>query len=136
MNDCIFCKIVKGEVPCHKIYEDENVLAFLDINPASRGHTLVLPKKHFRSFIHMNEKEYLEFMKSFQKVAKGISKYTEDFNVIQNNGKEAGQVVEHLHFHIIPRRTGDGLHLGTWRSTTDTEIEKVRDVLKNLINSL
>jgi histidine triad (HIT) family protein len=133
MNDCVFCKIVRGEIPCYKVYEDSNCLAFLDINPASRGHVLVVPKKHFKSFIYMSEKEYIEFMKSFQHIGKGMAKYSEDFNVVQNNGKEAGQVVEHLHFHIIPRRAGDGLHLGAWRSQQDHDIEKVQTVIKSLL---
>ncbi len=109
-SECVFCKIVKGEIPCHKIWEDENFLAFLDIEPAGEGHTLVIPKKHFRTLLDV-EKEYSsKFIKFLQKVGKIlIEKYKSDgFNIVLNNGKSAGQVVEHVHFHILPRKQGDG----------------------------
>jgi len=112
MEDCIFCKIVKGEIPSYKLFENEHVLAFLDIMPASEGHSLVIPKKHFENLMDVPEKELEETMKIVQKVAKAVMKAThaEGFNVIQSNYRAAGQVVPHLHFHIIPRNEDDGNH--------------------------
>ncbi|MEX0920480.1 MAG: HIT family protein [Candidatus Pacearchaeota archaeon] len=113
MVECIFCKIVKGDVPTEKIYEDSNFVAFADANPVAEGHTLVIPKKHFETILDLDEeiaKGYLGFVK---KVAEDLlKKYnSEGFNVVVNNGKSAGQVVNHVHFHIIPRKKGDGLKI-------------------------
>ncbi|MFH0814846.1 MAG: HIT family protein [Candidatus Falkowbacteria bacterium] len=104
--DCLFCKIIKGEIPCHKIYEDADVFAFLDINPVSQGHTLVLPKKHFKGLLDSDAETLSKIMAAAQKIARAIGKA---FNLIQNNGAAAGQVIDHLHFHIIPRNESDGL---------------------------
>ena len=133
MNSCVFCKIVSGEIPAQKVYEDAQSIAFLDINPASRGHTLVVPKTHHELLSQMPEKEFLSFMKSVQKVVKGLMKYSDAVNVLQNNGKDAGQLVAHVHFHIIPRRPGDGLHIGAWRSAHDPDIEKVQKTIQSLL---
>ena len=110
-DDCVFCKMVAGQIPVTKIYEDEVVLAFLDIGPISDGHTLVIPTQHFEK-LHDCPAELLGQVGSrlgriARAVAAGIS--SDGYNVLCNNGRAAGQVVEHLHFHIIPRNTGDGL---------------------------
>ncbi|MHC4622501.1 MAG: HIT family protein [Planctomycetota bacterium] len=110
-NDCIFCKMVAGEVPVTKIYEDEVVLAFLDIGPVSDGHTLVIPKQHFER-LHDCPAELLEQVASrLGKIAKAVrvGMNSDGYNVLCNNGRAAGQLVEHLHFHIIPRSSGDGV---------------------------
>ena len=109
-DDCIFCKIVKGEFPCDKIFENENFLAFLDKNPAGEGHTLIIPKKHFNTFLDVDKKYSSEFMGFLQEVGEILlKKYeAEGFNVILNNGSAAGQEVNHVHFHILPRKDGDG----------------------------
>ena len=133
MNSCVFCKILSGEIPAQKVYEDMHALAFLDINPASRGHTLVIPKQHYELLSHMPEKDYTNFMQSIHKIVKGLMKYSESMNILQNNGKDAGQLVPHVHFHIIPRRPGDGLHIGAWRSTHDSDIEKVQKTIQSLL---
>ena len=105
MEDCIFCKIIKGEIPCYKIYEDEYTLAFLDIAKDHYGHTLVIPKKHFVNVLDC-DKEYLQkVILTVQKIAKH---YVDNcgfmgVNVLNANGAEAQQSVFHLHFHIIPR---------------------------------
>jgi len=109
--DCIFCKMVAGEMPAEKIYEDEIVLAFLDIGPVSDGHTLVIPKQHFER-LHDCPAELLgEVACRLRRIAEAIAGAMESdgYNLLCNNGRAAGQLVEHLHFHIIPRNMGDGV---------------------------
>jgi len=110
-DDCIFCKIVAGQIPFTKFYEDEVVLSFLYIGPLSDGHTLVIPKRHFEK-LHDCPPEFLGRLGSrLGKIAKAVAAgmNSEGYNMLCNNGRAAGQLVEHLHFHIIPRNTGDGL---------------------------
>ncbi len=114
-DDCIFCKMAAGEVPVTKIFEDDAVLAFLDIAPLSDGHTLLIPKQHCRS-VHECPSDVLAAVASrLGEVARAVAvaMNAQGYNVLSNNGRAAGQVVEHLHFHIIPRHIGDGL-LGSW----------------------
>jgi len=111
MEDCVFCKMVAGEIPVTKVYEDHAVLAFLDIGPVSDGHTLVIPKQHYAR-IHECDAEVLgQVGACVGKVAGAVVKAmgAEGYNVLCNNGRVAGQVVEHVHFHIIPRMAGDGV---------------------------
>jgi histidine triad (HIT) family protein len=110
-DDCIFCKMVAGQIPSVKVYEDEVVLAFLDIGPLSDGHTLVIPKQHFDK-LHECPAEVLgEVCSRLGKIAGAVSDAmgAEGYNLLCNNGRTAGQVVEHLHFHIIPRNSRDGV---------------------------
>jgi histidine triad (HIT) family protein len=105
--DCIFCKIAKGEIPSNKVYEDDKTLAFLDIGPVSKGHTLVIPKEHAEKLYELSDESSEALMKTIKRVSKAVEKtFNCDFNVLNNNGKRAGQLVEHVHFHIIPR-TGE-----------------------------
>jgi histidine triad (HIT) family protein len=109
--DCIFCKIVAGQIPSVKIYEDDDVLAFLDIGPLSDGHTLLIPKKHYAK-IHECPAELMAKVGAvLPKVAGAVfgAMGSEGYNVLCNNGRASGQLVEHIHFHIIPRNTGDGV---------------------------
>ncbi len=111
VDDCVFCKMVAGQIPVTKIYEDEVVLAFLDIGPISDGHTLVIPKQHFER-LHDCPGELLgQVGLCLGKIAKAVSAAmnSDGYNVLCNNGRAAGQLVEHLHFHIIPRNAGDGV---------------------------
>lgn len=110
-TDCIFCKIVSGEVGAHKVYETGDFLAFLDINPISKGHTIVIPKRHFSSLDEFPPELSDGLIRSLKKVSKAllISLQTSGFNIILNNGHIAGQVIPHIHFHIIPRFSNDGL---------------------------
>ncbi len=110
-KDCIFCKVAAGQIPCSKIYEDQNVLAFLDIGPISEGHTLVIPKEHCTK-VHNCRGELLSAVAAvLPKITAAVASATgaDGYNVLCNNGRAAGQLVEHLHFHIIPRKTGDGV---------------------------
>ena len=110
-DDCIFCKMVAGQIPVTKIYEDKVVLAFLDIGPLSDGHTLVIPKQHFEKLHDCPAELLSRFGSRLGKIAEAVAgaMNSEGYNVLCNNGRAAGQLVEHLHFHIIPRNTGDGV---------------------------
>jgi len=110
MDDCIFCKIVKGEIPSSKIYEDDFTIAFLDISPINKGHALVIPKKHFSDIHDLPVEEMRNVGAAVKKVADAIKAVTgaPGINVLQANGKEAGQEVMHFHAHIIPRFENDG----------------------------
>jgi histidine triad (HIT) family protein len=108
MQNCIFCKIAKNELEAYKIFENERVLCFLDIAPIADGHILVMPKEHFESVNDMPENEYIDLMKAIKKAADIIhSRLNTHYNIICNNGSRAGQIIPHVHFHILPRRDGD-----------------------------
>ena len=110
-NDCLFCAIAAGEIPSFKVYEDDLVLAYLDINPFSRGHTLVIPKKHSFGILDADDETLAAVIVRVKKVAAHVTAQLgcDGFNVLQNNGEAAGQTVKHVHFHIIPRWYGDPL---------------------------
>jgi histidine triad (HIT) family protein len=112
---CIFCKMVAGEIPVAKIYEDEVVLSFLDIGPLSDGHTLIIPKQHFEKLHDCPAELLSEVGSRLGKIAKAVTTAmnSDGYNVLCNNGIAAGQLVEHVHFHIIPRNIGDGV-FGRW----------------------
>jgi histidine triad (HIT) family protein len=115
MDNCIFCKIVKKELPCVKIYEDSNVLAFLDISPVNLGHTLVIPKKHFRNALDTPNKVILKLFKISKKIAKALRKSgAHGINISLNNEEASGQSVFHTHMHVIPRFLNDGHK--TWKN--------------------
>jgi len=103
MNDCIFCKIAKGEIPCNKVYEDETVLAFYDLNPAAKVHVLVIPKEHIANILEINEdnsKVVAHIFEVIGKLAKEL-KLERGFRVVSNCNEYAGQSVFHLHFHLL-----------------------------------
>lgn len=104
-NNCIFCAIAAGEIPSFKIYEDVDFLAYLDINPTSKGHTLVIPKAHSRGLLDTSDEMLGKLLATVKKVAAHIKSALpcDGFNIVQNNGAAAGQTVDHIHFHIIPR---------------------------------
>lgn len=104
MENCIFCKIVRGEIPSRKIYEDEKVLAFLDISPQSLGHTLVIPKKHFADIYEIDNEELCNLISSVKSISEHVKTVlkSDGIKIVQNNGVSAGQTVFHIHFHIIP----------------------------------
>ena len=110
-DDCIFCKMIAGQIPVTKIYEDEVILSFLDIGPISDGHTLVIPKQHFEK-LHECPAELLgQVFTRLGKIAGAVAAAmnSDGYNLLCNNGRAAGQLIEHLHFHIIARNAGDGL---------------------------
>lgn len=124
--DCIFCKIISGELPSSKVYEDEQVVAFLDIHPVRPGHTLVVPKAHCDDLMGCDPEVASHLMMAVQKVARSVVKATgaEGFNLGINNGRAAGQIIFHLHMHVIPRTEADGLRM--WGSQEYKEGEMFR----------
>jgi histidine triad (HIT) family protein len=129
--DCVFCKIIKGEIPAYKVYEDEFVLAILDINPLSKGHTLVIPKRHYARLTEMDERFYEGFMRGLQKVLRLIeSKLSKDYNIIVNQGKKANQEIEHLHVHIVPRYGQEQIFVWKTHKLTPEEAEEVLKKLR------
>lgn len=113
MPDTIFAKILRGEIPCHKVYEDDHVLAFLDINPQSRGHTLLIPKEIVATLDALSDESAAALGRVLPRLARAVTAATgtRDYNVLLNNGARAHQAVFHVHFHIIPK-ADDGSGLG------------------------
>ena len=107
MEDCVFCKIIKGEIPSEKVYEDEDVLAFNDINPAAPIHVLIIPKKHIKNLMEMKAEDYKlmeKILEVIQKVAKIVGVDEKGFRLIANCGPDSGQEVMHVHFHLLAGR--------------------------------
>ena len=104
-NDCIFCAIAAGEIPSFKVYEDDLVVAYLDINPFTKGHTLVIPKAHSQDLLETPDETLAAIIARVKKVAAHLKAALpcDGFNILQNNGEAAGQTVHHGHFHIVPR---------------------------------
>ncbi len=111
MKDCIFCKIAAGQLPCEKVYEEDDVLAFMDINPVSYGHILVIPKQHYEYVHQCPASLFAKVSAVVPKISSAVYEVTgaDGYNTLCNSGTAAGQVVPHLHYHIIPRFTGDGV---------------------------
>ena len=120
-NDCIFCAIASGEIPSFKVYEDDLVLAYLDINPFTKGHTLVIPKAHFTGLLDTDDAVLAAVVARVKKVAAHLKAALpcDGFNILQNNGEAAGQTVMHLHFHIIPRYAGEPLAFESHKGDMD-----------------
>jgi histidine triad (HIT) family protein len=111
MDDCLFCKIINGEIPSYKVYEDENTFAFLDINPINTGHTLVIPKNHAAKITEASEEDLFALTRALKIVVGGIEDGlgVDNLNVFVNQGADAGQIIPHLHYHIVPRYKDDGI---------------------------
>lgn len=108
MTDCIFCKIARKEIPVEIIYETENFIAFPDAHPKVKGHTLIIPKKHYTNIMDMPDSLGSELLEIVKKVGeKRIKEKAEGFNLINNCGEAAGQIVMHVHFHLMPRKKGE-----------------------------
>ena len=134
MSDCIFCKIANGEISSNTIYEDDDFRVILDLGPATKGHALVLPKKHYADLFEIPEETVAGAAKVAKKVA-GIMKEKlgcDGLNLVQNNGETAGQTVMHFHLHIIPRYKDDGQHI-LWKPTSPSPEELVE--IKNIITN-
>jgi histidine triad (HIT) family protein len=108
MDDCIFCKIIKGDIPCFKVYEDDSVFSFADINPISEGHTLIIPKRHAENIWELNPDEVTAIHLASKTIAHAMKKSLkpEGIAFLQLNGKAVNQVVMHYHLHLIPRLAG------------------------------
>lgn len=132
---CVFCEIIKGNIPSYKVCEDDKTLAFLDIAPVNPGHTLVVPKKHYANMEEISEDELCYLIKTVKKVGRAIKDGlgVEGYNLSVNNDPVAGQVVPHIHFHIIPRKPDDGLKLWPQGKYGDGEAE---EVIKKIISGI
>jgi histidine triad (HIT) family protein len=124
-SHCIFCEIVKGNIPCTKVYEDDAILAFMDIGPVVKGHTLVIPKAHHNPITNTPVELLQKLIAVVQQIARaqltGLD--ADGVNISQANGETAGQIVPHLHFHVIPRFAADGHHWNWIPHKYDNSIE-------------
>ncbi|RRN49289.1 HIT family protein [Streptococcus suis] len=114
MSDCIFCKIISGEIPASKVYEDDQVLAYLDITQVTKGHTLVVPKEHYRNVLDMNEEVAATLFSVVPTIARQLKEKlgASGLNIVNNNEEAAGQTVFHTHIHLLPRfNNQDGLSI-------------------------
>ena len=131
--DCIFCKIAAGEIPSVRVYEDDRVLAFMDINPLSEGHLLIIPKAHAATIYEITEDDFLAVMSATHKLAAAVKKALnpDGINLLQLNGRAANQVVPHLHMHIVPRWSGDGLTISQWDMVAG-DMENIKAVAEKI----
>ncbi|MEM3154900.1 MAG: HIT family protein [Candidatus Woesearchaeota archaeon] len=129
MNDCIFCKIIKKQVPADFVYENDKIVAFLDIHPSNKGHTLVVPKEHYTDLLETPDEVLSEIIVKTKKIAPAVMNAVnaQGFNTIFNTKPAAGQMVFHTHLHIIPRFINDGLKHWPEQKTTPEELKKVKD---------
>ena len=122
-SDCIFCKIVTKEIPCLDVWEDSHTLAFMDINPANRGHVLVIPKEHWPNVYEISDDAIAAVCQSAKRVAKAVREalQPDGINLLQANGPGAAQSVFHFHIHVLPRMTGDELKINWGPQPGDME---------------
>ena len=136
MEDCIFCKIIEGKIPSAKVYEDSSIISFLDIMPANKGHCLVVPKEHYETFLDISDEGLKSLIAAAKKVTKALSLSIGNgsYNIVMNNGKEAGQLVAHAHLHIIPRFKGDRLRL-KWshKKYEENEMKELQEKIKKFL---
>lgn len=134
-GDCIFCKTVKGELPSTKVYESANVEAILDINPTNKGHTLVMPKTHYESLLDVSSDLLKELFEGAQKVGGAVVKGlgVKGFNVLVNNGSVAGQLIPHLHVHVIPRSLDDNLQHWPAGRYREKEMDEYGSKIRNAL---
>ncbi|AST90492.1 HIT family protein [Sutcliffiella cohnii] len=139
MSDCIFCKIINGDIPAAKVYEDEHVLAFLDISQVTKGHTLVIPKVHKENIYELTPELAGKVLEVVPKIANSIKAQFDPvgLNLLNNNGEAAGQSVFHYHMHIIPRYgKGDGFG-AVWKSNqSDYTPEKLQEIASSIKNGI
>lgn len=137
MPKCIFCQIVEGKIPCFKIYEDDKFLAFLDINPANEGHSLVIPKEHYENIYQMDATETAALFAVVNGVAKALNKTLDlkGLNILQNNGESAGQRVPHLHVHLIPRYEDDKVVIQHY-DPKKIDKGKIAELAKNISSNI
>ena len=132
-DDCIFCKIAAGEIPSRKIYEDSDLIAIMDLNPTSKGHSLIIPKEHCTNIYDIDEDIAAKVMKTAKKLATKmtVALNCDGFNLLQNNGETAGQTMFHFHMHLIPRYKNDKSGFG-WKpgKLTDEDRDEILEKLK------
>lgn len=130
---CIFCEIIKGNIPSKKIYEDDNTLAILDISQATKGHTLILPKKHYANMLEIDDNDLKNVISTAKKVTNMINAAYKPlgFNILNNCGEAAGQTVMHYHMHVIPRYADDKLVLKFEDNSNKFDLDQIaKDITK------
>lgn len=136
-TDCIFCKIANGKIPSRTLYEDEDFRVIFDISPASKGHAIILPKKHAANIFEISEEDASKIYVVAKKVATALSEelQCDGINILQNNGETAGQSVFHLHMHIIPRYKDDTVNI-KWKPGVPDEdlLDRLSEKLKKVFN--
>jgi len=137
MSETIFAKILRGEIPCHKVYEDDLVLAFLDINPVSPGHTLIIPKEPAVTIDQLSDDSSAAIGRVLPRISRAVLKATgaSEYNILQNNGPGAHQAVFHVHFHIIPKLP-DGRGLGVGWKQGKLEASEAKQLLTSITSFL
>ena len=135
MENCTFCKIIKGEIPCAKVYENDKVLAFLDIGPVNKGHTLVIPKEHYRNLMETPDEVMEELIVTAKNIAKAIIKAVnaDGLNLGISNEKAAGQVIFHTHIHLMPRFETDGFKHWPQGKYNEGEMESVKNKIVSFL---
>ena len=135
MDECIFCKIIRGEIPCAKVLDSEKVIAFLDIRPVNKGHVLVVPKEHFETLLDIPEVVLKDVIVAAKKIGKSLKKAlkADGFNLGMNNFAAAGQVVFHAHLHVIPRFENDGLQHWPGKTYDEGEIDQYREKIATFL---
>jgi len=131
--ECIFCKIVDGEIPAVKVLDEERVVAFMDINPSSKGHMLVVPKNHAENIFEIPESDLTALIKAVKRCAKAVKEAlnAEGITILQLNGKASDQIVPHLHIHIIPRWKNDGLPISSWEMKPG-DMEEIKNIAREV----
>lgn len=135
-KDCLFCKIIRGEVPSYTVFENDDVKAFLDLSQVNPGHTLMVPKKHITNFFDYTTEDAQRFLQYIPAIANAIKNYDSKItgmNITTNNGASASQVVMHSHVHFIPRFEGDGLKIATRNNEanySEADYQKIADQIK------
>lgn len=135
-EDCIFCKLANGVIPTHSLYEDDDFKVIFDAAPATDGHALILPKKHYENIYELDEDVASKVFVLAKKVSMGMKEAfdTDGFNVVQNNGEIAGQTVFHFHMHLIPRYKGDaGIKLWKPGKVSDEKIAELESKIKEVL---
>ncbi len=135
--DCIFCDIINGKSEAEIIYEDENIISFLDIRPVNYGHTLVVPKKHYDNFLSLTSTELNYLINGLQTISLAVEKSVkaDGFNIVVNSGKAAGQTVFHFHFHIIPRFTNDFTFSPNFKKYSNGSMKEFADKIRIELNT-
>ena len=134
VDDCIFCKILADEIPSTVVYEDDLFRAILDVNPAARGHIIILPKNHAANLFELPDEEASKILIVAKKIAKAVMEtyHCDGINILQNNGEASGQTVFHLHVHVIPRFEGDRDHINIgWKpGETPEDLQAIAEEIK------
>src|SRR5699024_9619995 len=138
-EDCLFCKIIDGEIPSAKVYEDDHVYAFIDIGQVTEGHTLVIPKQHAKDIYDLSPETAKELFARIPKLAQAVKDAYQPagLNLVNNNGEFAGQTIYHLHLHLIPRYNNQDGFDAKWENRADqyemTDLEKIAETIKSTL---